>query len=253
MTKSLSRHSLIGDRLTKFVYLDETGTNKKDPHLVVAGIFVDPDKALSDLEQRLKVIAIDLIPSPLFLSSMSNKGYFSFHAVDYLNGNKEYEAYKKDGAWTKENGLAVAEAIVAAIEELGCAVVWGSHPNSDDIGKDYRHAFALAKAMKSVELYMLQNYYGENCIIVAENCDEHKKAIKQMVNTITSPLGSVQLGLDSSGFPLKTIRDTVHFVSKGESIGCQVADTVCYILKKVIDGNDRFDDLGKRVLSLAIS
>lgn len=251
MTKSLSGHSLIGDKLTKFVYLDETGTNKRDPWLVAAGILIDPDAGLSKIEQSLKEIAFDLIPSDLLTIELAAKGSFCFHAVDFMNGNKIYKPYKEKEEWTFDDGYAVAEAIIAAMEDAGAAVVWGTHSNSDENSRDYRHSYALAKAMKSVELYMLQNHARENCIVIAENIEEHKKALKQMVNTITNPLACLSRGLDSP-FPLRTIRDTVHFVSKRESFGCQVADTVCYILKKAIDDDSRYYELRDRVISLSI-
>jgi len=244
---------LIGNKLARFVYLDETGTNRSDPHLVVAGILIDPDEGLATIERELKEIALKLIPSGLSTFEFSTKASFTFHAVDYMNGNKKYKPFKESGDWSFEKGYAVADAIVSALEKAGAFVVWGSEPNTNNtLDKDYRHSVALAHAMKSVELHMLQNHSGENCIVVAENIDNHKKALKQMVNTITNPIACLARGIGSP-FPLRTIRDTIHFVGKRESCGCQVADTVCYIIKKIIDEDDRYAELGNRVLSLSIS
>lgn len=250
---SLTGHKLRGERMTKLVYLDETGTNKKDPFLVVAGVVVDPDKDLSALEQGLKNIILELIPEPLFLSESMTKG-FSFHAVDYMNGGKAYESYKKEGGWTFEQGYAVAEAIVDVVEKTNSAVALGVARKSelDDIGKAEYHSIALARAACGIERYMLGKFPGENCILIAENHDQHREALKDMVRIITNPLYSIRSGLGTGAFPLLTIRDTVHFVTKTESFGCQVADTVCYIIKKSIDGDERYSALSERIMARVI-
>lgn len=248
---SLSKHPLIGEKLARFVYLDETGTNKKDPFLIVAGIFIDPDKGLRMLDVALQKAALELIPESLLLSEMSIYGKFTFHAVDYMNGNKNYKELKEEGKWSFDDGYKVAEAIISAAENSGASIVWGAAPNNMKVEKKYRHSSALAQTLRNIELHMFHNHPGENCIIVAENIDEHKKAIKQTVNTITNGVECIKVGLGSP-FPLRTIRDTVHFVSKRESIGCQVADTICYVLKKMVDEDDRYSELGTRVLALSL-
>lgn len=72
--------SLVGDRLMRVVYLDETGHSFKEPHAAVAGVLLDPDQQWAALAQSIDHLKKD-VPEQF------RNGFF-FHASDLFGGGK---------------------------------------------------------------------------------------------------------------------------------------------------------------------
>jgi hypothetical protein len=98
-----------------------------------------------------------------------------------------------------------------------------------------------------VEGFMRSNAAGEVCIAVAENIKEHKEAIKQAQRVYRDQSLIFEMGIDHSLLPLRTIKDTVHFVEKAESPAIQMADFVCYLIRKAHMLDKRFVDLVRTI------
>jgi len=240
---SLSGHNLISSNVTRFVYLDESGTGKGDTHLVVAGIVVHADKQLNELESRIAEIADRLIPGDI-------RPGFVFHAVDLFNANKPFTK----GKWTFDDAMEVGSAFAKAISETGVGIVWRSILRSTPVPSHAKfstlaiqHSIAFVSTLMLVEGFMRSNAAGEVCIAVAENIKEHKEAIKQAQRVYRDQSLIFEMGIDHSLLPLRTIKDTVHFVEKAESPAIQMADFVCYLIRKAHMLDKRFVDLVRTI------
>ncbi len=245
---SLSGHPLIGVKMTRFVYLDETGTHvEKDPITIVGGIIVHADRQMTDLESSFGRMVCEKVPRHLWENEDKP---FSLHAVDYINGNGAFKILKKEGKWSVDKGMEIAESIVSLCERLSIKIVWGGAENKEGLSKENRHVHAFALAALNIDHYMLSEAHGEVCIIVAENHQHHKKKLKKVVSGLKSEGALRSAGLEGSIVPIKTIKDVVHFVEKTDSYCIQIADTVCYILKKYGDKNPHYTELAKRLLAI---
>jgi len=248
MPYSLSGHSLIGSKMTRFVYLDETGTNmKKDPYTIVAGIIVHADKQMDELERRFRKIVIDKVPKEL---RFNDQKPFSLHAVDYINGNGAFKELKKKDEWSVHKGMEIADAIISLCVDLDIKIIWTGRPNSEGKIRESQHINTFALAALSIDHFMLSEAHGEVCILVAENHNEHKEKLKQLVNGLRNKSALEMAGFKGSITPIRAIKDVVHFVDKGDSYCIQIADTICYIVKKALDENPHYDDLFDRLHEL---
>ena len=221
---SITGDSLIGNKMTRFVYLDETGTNiKKDAFTIVGGIIVHADNQMKALEDGLYHICKELVPESLWNVDELKKPFF-FHASDYMNGFGPYRNLKKEGNWTVHDGMAIADAIVSLCEDVGVRMVWSGAENIEGKTKEELHMKAFGIAALAIDHYMLSEARDEVCIIVAENHNEHHKQIKQLVIGLKNHGAIKSAGLEGSIVPIRTIKDVVHFVDKTDSFCIQIAD-----------------------------
>jgi len=101
---SITGNRLISSKMTRFVYVDETGTNiKRDPFTIVGGIIVHADNQMKALEGGLVKICRELVPEDLWQGENLVKPFY-FHASDYMNGFGPYKDLKKAGLWPVEKG-----------------------------------------------------------------------------------------------------------------------------------------------------
>jgi len=253
---SLSGHQLIGSNLTRFVYLDETGINRggdnPDPYTIVAGVFVHADNHIEAIEQGLNDIILDKIPESVRMLEFSLKPEgFIFQAKQYIHGDGPFKSLKKDDKWSYEDGIGIASAIVDLIERIGLKVVWAQCKN--DLEPNASHLSALFGVLIRVDNVMLSDHPDEICIVVCENQNEHRSLIKEVSWKLKNPMTVLANDIDGSVFPLRKIKDTVHFVEKPECRSIQVADTVCYIVKRALGGDMRYKDLTDRLNNLMLS
>lgn len=251
---SLTGHPLIGNRLTKFVYLDETAIDpSEDKDTIVAGVFVSPDSDIQAINNGLNEVMLSLIPEQIYLFESTIKpGGYVFHAKDYIGCGKKspFKALKADGKWDSGRGLDVASALVDVIEGNNIKCVWGGSSNSN--GVKIAHMNALMKVALRVDHFMLANHPEEICMLIAEDIS-HRGFIKENLNILRSQMAVIANGLDGSLFPLRTIKETVHFVGKNDCRAIQLADTVCYIVKKSLEGNKHYEALARRMQSILLS
>ena len=250
---SITGDSLIGNKMTRFVYLDETGTNiKKDAFTIVGGIIVHADNQMQALEDGLYKICRDLVPEELWNTDENSRPFF-FHASDYINGNCPYKTRTTEGKWSLHDGMAIAEAIVSLCENVGVRMVWSGAENVEGKPKADLHIKAFAQTALRIDHYMLSEAHGEVCIIVAENHNEHKKQLKEIVSGLKNSGAIKSAGLEGSIIPIRTIKDVVHFVDKTDSFCIQIADTVCYLMKKATDDNPHYLDIFQRINKMGLT
>ena len=105
------------------------------------------------------------------------------------------------------------------------------------------HTVAFGHCCMGVERLMRMTLPNEITILIAEDRDKVRKALKDAIAVFRNPLAVAQTGLDPEWFPFVSTRATVHFAKKSESWALQVADACTFILRGHFlkrKHNDRF-------------
>jgi hypothetical protein len=220
--------------------LDEAGRSREEPIIVVAGIIIHGDRVYRRLENRLREIT-ELLPEP------DRKG-FVFHAKDIFHGAGRY--FKDRQQWPRNRRWPILRALAALPREFELPVVFGhlnkqeyrtlasesltknstpkNLPNVTDIAE---HMVAFAHAEIAIERQMLRFPRDEICMLVAEDTDRVKEAVKTAHATLRDPEQIAASDFaDIEGLPLTKIVDTPHFAAKADSAPLQVADTCAFLI-----------------------
>ncbi|MER9432360.1 hypothetical protein [Mesorhizobium sp. M0408] len=90
---------LVGDKIVRVVYVDETGHTTREPVAIVAGLILDPDRQWRVLADRIEALKAD-VPEKF-------REGFIFHATDLEHGGK----YRHD--WPDEDRWALLDRLIA--------------------------------------------------------------------------------------------------------------------------------------------
>ena len=95
------------------------------------------------------------------------------------------------------------------------------------------HMVAFAHAEIAIERQMHQFSRDEICMLIAEDTDRVKRALKRAHAILRDPQEIIQSGFAGlAGLPLQKIVDTPHFAEKAESAPLQVADCCAYLIMR---------------------
>src|SRR5579872_5464857 len=88
--RALGGRPLAGNKLMRFVFVDESGTGNpaREPFVVVAAIIVHADKQLTKLEEYLAAMAAEFVPPE------TRQHFRGFHAVELYAGGKVFQRDK---------------------------------------------------------------------------------------------------------------------------------------------------------------
>jgi hypothetical protein len=235
------RAPICGENLVRIAFLDEAGRSRQEPIIVVAGILIQGDRTYRKLVQRFDEIARQFLPEA------DQKG-FVFHAKDIFHGAGRY--FKDRDSWPMERRWPMLAALATLPREFGIPVVFGyldkaeyrrvadrqltaaSRPadraNVTDIAE---HMVAFAHAEIGIERQMHQFPRDEICMLIAEDTDRIKQAVKQVHAILRDPdeIANSEFA-NMSGLPLVKIEDTPHFAAKADSRPLQLADTCAFLI-----------------------
>lgn len=242
--RALGGGALQGERLVRFVYLDESGIGKieHDPFVVTAGVIVHADKQWKALEQSLHDLADRMIRP-------EDRQGFYFHATDLFHGTKKTsrEHYSKETRW------GVLREICSLVQKFNLPVVAG-HVDRQALylpGEDLKAKTWAAQAITAMrcaiatECYMREKAdVGEVATMVYENNDRSKGNIKHLHrllqdSTLAKRLAAVRLCQEraiTTYLPLERIVDTAHFASKQDTSILQIADACAFVIKRHLMG-----------------
>jgi hypothetical protein len=226
-------------------FLDESGRSRDEPIIVVGGIIVHGDRSYRKLERRLAEIVVKHIPK-------GDWSGFIFHAKDIFQG----AGYFKDkNQWPRERRYPILRDLAALPKELWMPVVFG-HVDKAEYRKDAaqqimihsrdenrahvvdiaEHMIAFARAEIGIERQMRRFPRDEICMLIAEDTDRVKRAVKGAHALLRNPLEIVGTEFERvPELPLAKIVDTPHFAAKADSAPLQMAD-VCadLILRRML-------------------
>lgn len=221
----------------RFVYLDESGTGKRDPHTVVAGCIVHADEQVVTLEDRLEALVERHIPK-------EDQDGFVLHASDILGEN----GYFKGRGWPYERRAAILTDLAAMPRELEIPVVYGSAekatiPFDETMTPHQRvlgaHLKAFINCLLDTEVYMRLVWPSEIAQVVAEDHQAARPILREAYQSLRGNRAEIHKAANNPYIPLESVRGAVHFVQKDESRPMQLADACAYIIRGFLTGNPR--------------
>jgi hypothetical protein len=206
------RAPLCGDNLVRITFLDEAGRSRQETVIVVGGIIINGDRTYRAIEQEIRDIAVEYLPE-------ADRRDFVFHAKEIFHGTKYFKDHR---VWPLERRTPILRALASLPKKHGLPVVFGhldkaeyrrdaqrqigdhSTPRTRDQVIDVaEHMVAFARAEIAIERQMHQFPRNEICMLIAEDTDRVKRAVKNA---------------------------TPHFAAKAESAPLQLADVCAYLI-----------------------
>lgn len=245
-TRALGGGALDGDRLVRFVYLDESGIGnaKHDRFVVTVGVIVHADVQWMPIVQYLQDLVEEVIRP-------EDRRDFYFHGTDLFHGTKKTHRniYSKELRWDALLKLC------SAVQKFHLPVVVGFVDRADPLlfGKNPLDAVISAQTatagicLLQVEEYMREYAHkGEVVSMVYENNDQCRKHIKKLqvlfqdhdaVSTFkafeTNIFGESRC---TKHLPLQRVVDGAYFAEKQDSSVLQIADACAFVIKRHLMG-----------------
>lgn len=251
--RALGGGPLRGDNLARFVYLDEAGTGKDDPWLVVGGVIVHGDKQLDRLYEALAEIQ-KKVPE-------DKRDTHVLHTCDIYGGNGPVFDKERFPEWNWERRSEILTLLGQLPEKLNLFVTVGWVERTDfPHTPDYKlttssiegdaHVCAYVGCLMEVDLWFRQNRKGENCMIVAEDHKERKQVLKEMQQHYQDPKICAEMEeRHRFYFPFQRIREDPSFQEKKPKHPLILADYIAFIMKRRLMNDRRaspFFDLWKK-------
>jgi hypothetical protein len=240
---ALGGAELSGNNLTHFVYLDEAGINAGDPIAVVAGVCVDADRQLMNVQRHMLEIANVMIPKP-WPEPMAISAKALFH------GSKPFEDEQK---WPREKRFEILHAIlrVPKLERLTVVMGWCRNIPEEDIGKtgreamSERHGRAFTVCAIVTEQFMRTEMKPRKlATMILENQTDTKSAIRSMQRIMRTRYILDSLSTEYHRFlPLTRIVEDPLFVEKEASLVLPVADACAFALARYLSKRSHADAL----------
>jgi hypothetical protein len=224
----------------RITFLDEAGRSRQETVIVVGGIIINGDRTYRAIEQEIRDIAVEYLPE-------ADRRDFVFYAKEIFHRTKYFKDHR---VWPLERRTPILRALASLPKKHGLPVVFGhldkaeyrrdaqrqigdhSTPRTRDQVIDVvEHMVAFARAEIAIERQMHQFPRNEICMLIAEDTDRVKRAVKNAHAILRDPREIANSGFAGiDGLPLKKIVDTPHFAAKAESAPLQLADVCAYLI-----------------------
>lgn len=204
--------------MAKFVYIDETGSSgraaKRQPYLTVVAAIVD-ETMVQPLSYGLRDVAwkhLGWVPAGL-----------EFHGHEMWGGS---------GYWTGKTYDELIAAYEAAIAMLDACDIDIAHASIDKAGLHARHnGDADANAYRLALQFLLEKVDAHGSSLKVVVADEAKEREVRAVKMFKG-MQDWSRGGEVRGRQLKTIVDSLHFVSSHDSARVQMADLIAFVLQR---------------------
>jgi hypothetical protein len=203
--------------MAHLVYIDETGSVGKGANkqklLTLAAVLVHEDQVQPLAEAFRKVVGKHLGWRPVDLE---------LHGNEIWNGNGFWDALPNAEL------IAAYEDAIAVLHDLDIGVSYASihkgrlHERYNGSADGNAYLLALQFLLEKID-----GTYEGNKILIADEQKEHQLRAMKMVADLQD-WGGGQV----PGRKLKTVIDSMHFVSSHASPGVQLADLVAYALQR---------------------
>lgn len=199
--------------MARFVYIDETGTSRRQPFLTLAAAMVDEEmvQPLAGGLRRVAMTQLGWLPAD-----------FEFHGREIWHGEKH---------WSGKQPSELIAAYEAAFSLLGPYDVHIVHAtiNKPALHQRYQGA-ADENAYRLALQFLLEKVdslaVGRKVLVADEAKEQELRAVKMVADMQEWGGGEVP------GKQLRTVIDSLHFVSSHASPGVQMADLVAYVLQR---------------------
>ena len=157
--RSLSGVKLQGNKLSRHIYIDESGISQNNKILVVAGVIIDPDREWNILEQYLDALAKVYVPSEHYFPG------FPLHVKDLFHGTDVWDKR----TYPRERSIELLKKLVEIPAKIGLPVIWGHIKTSEfkstnpdrkqHMHTALNHGLAFSLCLVAAEQFM-RNYVG---------------------------------------------------------------------------------------------
>ena len=255
---SFSGVPLAGNKVVRLAYMDETGIGKieHEPWLIVAGVIVDADRQLLEIERRLAALVDKYVPAPF-------QDGFAFHAKELFNGGKK--VFKRhDSDWPEEKRFEVAADLAKILKDLALPIALGQvdrnlfrnefEPKSwaPYNQKVAAHSVAFTVCSAHIELWMREHTTNEVCMLIVEDNEEMRTTLRNVHRTHQTPNVAKLMGIETQILPFRKIKASPLFEPKDQSPPLQLADFCAYVTKKSAVTDLKFRDLWKTLQPLMV-
>jgi hypothetical protein len=239
----------------KLVYQDEGGTASHERYLVVSGVVIDGDRQLVAIENHLDILVQKHIPE-------EDRQGFIFHATDIWSGTKYFKDRER---WPQGRRLEILRDLARIPGHFDVPVAWGYVDKNEFPDPKFaitfdqeevdvtRHVMAFTDCSLVVEDFMRTCTSSEIALIIAEDRDIVRRAVKEALALYRSPEQLKAWRLEKKELlPFRRIRDTVHFAKKPESRHLQLADACTFFIKghlnQQVKGDFLYEELKQMLL-----
>lgn len=239
---------LLRANIVRLAYLDEAGISNiaHEPHLVVAGPIIYPDREWIPLEGYLRAIARDCFSDRL------PSGFF-FHTMELWHGN----GFFPRAEWSRERRLEILTQLAEVPSKFKIPLAVGyinrrrflaetlkqrPEVSPSDV-RDAAHAFAFLQAAQAVDNWMKNHAPDEVVMLIGEETGKIQKALKALHALHRAEENNI---IQQAYFKSSRIVDTIHFADKRSSILLQIADVAAFFVRRRLarkTNSDKFYNL----------
>jgi hypothetical protein len=222
----------------RLIYIDEAGLSRpqEEPYLTVAGVIVNADKELDQIEGRLGEIIKRHIPE-------EHQKDFVFHAHEFMSGRGIFDKGKVAIAKRLEIAKALAQIIVDLKLPLPYGYIEKKHfpqtvtPNPSTSPSEllrFAHVSAFMSCAVQIDQWMRLNAKGEVCALIVEHNSNSQVFMKetQLYHQDKDIPGLTDE--QRKYFPLQKIKEEPWFQEKRKLSPLQLADFCAYIYKRLL-------------------
>lgn len=243
--RSLSGVRLQGTKLSRHIYIDESGVSK-EKLLVVAGVIIDPDREFTVLEQYLDALAKFYVPPEHYFPG------FPLHFKDLFHGTDVWDKR----TYPRERSLELLNKLVGIPATTGLPMVWGYIKTSEfnaaspdrkqhlqtALNQNLAFSLCLVAAEKVMREYVVPNEYAWTFAETNYAADVLKMGLRMLRGQYGSE-GLLTVPGAEEYLPLRRIKEAVNLVSKNDSIVMQLADMCAGMFRYSLEGRQGCDDL----------
>ena len=234
----------------KLVYLDEAGVGKvtQEPHLVVAGVIIDADRKWKKIEDYFRELVREVFGQDDLRGRI-------FHAKDIWHGSGIFDRQK----WPRQERIQLFRRLaqIPRLFELPIpvAITDRAEFRTDFLKRSplvpeknvelLSHAHTFIGAAQIIDYWMEKNATDEILMLIAEDRQEVKEAIKLFHDGYTDPAFADYEKYNA--FVSQHIVEGVHFAKKTESLFLQIADHCAFICRRYMAGKEDIKDMFKLI------
>jgi hypothetical protein len=217
---------LLGDKLVRFIYVDEAGTSEQEPVSVVVGLIVQADKEWLPAAQAVQSLR------PTVPEKFRNE---IFHAKT-IWGHKKYR-----DDWSQEARVEFLCRLMSIPNRVGIGISWAMMRRTARVvpvpgytAVQIQHAHCFLGCVGAADTFVRQVGPGEVATIVAEDVPEVRKLLRHALTLARYQPPTVTGWGPSPATELRVTQvvDEVHFAGKEEAILLQVADACAFGLRR---------------------
>lgn len=227
--RALGGEVLIGEKLVRFVYLDESGRGsiEEDPWLVVAGVIVHADAQLIPIENHLAEMVRKYIPD------QDRNKFKHFHAHEIFHGR----GYWKGADPQMRTELLQELCSIPRIFKL--PVIAGTVDRRMLKSKKPTNEAQLIASIRcciEAEYFMRKHAEHEVTMLIYEDNPEVRKIIKDVHNRmLKEPIANYISDQRYEKVEFTKIKEAPLFTEKKNSSLLQVSDAIAFTFKRGVD------------------